>query len=158
TTYTELMDSPVTQLALIADALPNIADRQTRYRGTIGGAIAHADPTSDMAPLLLALDAIVVARSAQGRREIPITSFFEGPFQTALREDEILTAILLTGPKDDYGSAYRVIEQRASGYALVGVAAVLHWSGGVVDDVRVAITGVGDHPYRATAVEGALNG
>jgi carbon-monoxide dehydrogenase medium subunit len=158
TTYTELLDSPVAQLALVADALPNIADRQTRYRGTIGGAIAHADPTSDMAPLLLALDATIVARSTQGRREIPITSFFEGPFETALQDDEILTAILLPGPKGDYGSAYRVIEQRASGYALVGVAAVLRWTGGAIKDVRVAITGVGDHPYRATEVETALNG
>src|SRR5262249_34219410 len=136
----------------------NIADRQTRYRGTIGGAIAHADPTSDMAPLLLALNATVVARSTQGRHEIPITSFFEGPFQTALQDDEILTAILLPGPTSDYGSAYRVIEQRASGYALVGVAAVVHKSAAGIDDVRVAITGVGDHPYRATAVEEALNG
>jgi carbon-monoxide dehydrogenase medium subunit len=158
TTYADLLDSRVTQLALFADALPDIADRQTRYRGTIGGAIAHADPTSDMAPLLLALDAVVVARSTQGQREIPIGSFFVGAFETALRSDEILTEIKLPSPKGDYGSAYRVIEQRASGYALVGVAAVLRWTNGRVDDVRVAITGVGDHPYRATAVEAELNG
>jgi carbon-monoxide dehydrogenase medium subunit len=158
TTYADLLDSRVTQLALFADALPHIADRQTRYRGTIGGAIAHADPTSDMAPLLLALDAVVATRSSQGQREIPISAFFEGAFQTALRGDEILTEVRLPAPKGDYGSAYRVIEQRASGYALVGVAAVLRWNDGGIDDVRVAITGVGDHPYRAAAVEEALNG
>ena len=135
----------------------DIADRQTRYRGTIGGAIAHADPTSDMAPLLLALDASSsrVQRRVSGRSRSARS--FVGPFETALRGDEILTEIRLPAPKGDYGSAYRVIEQRASGYALVGVAAVLRSSGGI-DDVRVAITGVGDHPYRATAVEQALNG
>lgn len=158
TTYAELLDSGVTELALVGDALPNIADRQTRYRGTIGGAIAHADPTSDMPALLLALEALIVARSSSGERQIAIRDFFDGAFSTALRADEILTEIRLPAPSGEYGSAYRTLEQRASGYALVGVAAVLRKAGPTIDDVRVGITGVADHAYRATAVEQALNG
>jgi carbon-monoxide dehydrogenase medium subunit len=163
TTYTELLDSPVVELACMADALPTIADVQVRNRGTIGGSIAHADPASDLPAVLLALEATVVARSQKGDRSIPITSFFRGPFQTALADYEIITEIRLPAPSEGYGSAYVNIEQPASGYAIAGVAAVLGHSGGVmgstiIEDVRVGITGVADHAYRATAVENALRG
>ena len=163
-TYAQLLgDSRVTGLALMADALPRIGDVQVRNRGTIGGAIAHADPAADVPALLLALDAEVVARSSsRGERAIPITAFFEGAFTTALQPDELLTEIRLPAPSGSYGSAYRMLEQPASGFAIAGVAAVIGQTGSaedsVFDDVRVAVTGVGDMPYRATAVERALRG
>jgi carbon-monoxide dehydrogenase medium subunit len=165
TTYAQLLDEPkVMGLALMADALPRIADVQVRNRGTIGGAIAHADPAADIPAVLLALEAEVVARSAHhGERTIPIGEFFDGAFSTALAPDELLTEIRLPSPSGSYGSAYRMLEQPASGFAIAGVAAVVGRSGGgsgdaEVDDIRVAVTGVGDHPYRATAVENALRG
>ena len=163
TTYSELIDSPVTALACMADALPTIGDVQVRNRGTIGGAIAHADPASDLPAVLLALDAAVIARSKRGERTIPITSFIIGPFESALETDEIITEIRLMAPSDDYGSAYVSIEQQASGYAIAGVAAVLGHSGEVmgstlIEDIRVGVTGVGDRAYRASAVEAALRG
>jgi carbon-monoxide dehydrogenase medium subunit len=171
TTYAHLLDEPsVMALALMADALPRIADVQVRNRGTIGGAIAHADPAADMPAILLALDAEVVARSAQrGERLIPVSSFFEGAFSTALAPDELLTEIRIPSPSGSYGSAYRMLEQQASGFAIAGVAAVvgrtgarpgdgIDGSGRIVDDVRVAVTGVGDVPYRASAAEEALRG
>jgi aerobic carbon-monoxide dehydrogenase medium subunit len=165
TTYAQLLeDRSVMGLALMADALPRIADVQVRNRGTIGGAIAHADPAADIPAVLLALEAEVVARSAHhGERTIPIGEFFDGAFSTALAPDELLTEIRVPSPSGSYGSAYRMLEQPASGFAIAGVAAVVGRSGGgsgdaEVDDVRVAVTGVGDHPYRATAVENALRG
>jgi aerobic carbon-monoxide dehydrogenase medium subunit len=165
TTYAQLLDDQsVMGLALMADALPHIADVQVRNRGTIGGAIAHADPAADMPAVLLALDAEVVARSAhRGERTIPVGSFFEGAFSTALMPDELLIEIRVPAPSGAYGSAYRMLEQPASGVAIAGVAVVAgrtdSGSGdGSVDDVRVAVTGVGDKPYRATAVENALRG
>jgi carbon-monoxide dehydrogenase medium subunit len=165
TTYAQLLDDPkVMGLALMADALPRIADVQVRNRGTIGGAIAHADPAADIPAVLLALEAEVVVRSAHhGERTIPIGDFFDGAFSTALAPDELLTEIRIPAPSGSYGSAYRMLEQPASGFAIAGVAAVVGRSGGgsgdgEVDDVRVAVTGVGDHPYRATAVENALRG
>jgi carbon-monoxide dehydrogenase medium subunit len=158
TTYDEMMaDETLRLYGLLKDALPNIGDVQVRNRGTIGGSIAHADPASDMPAILLALDAEIVARSARGERSIPATSFFEGAFATALAPDELITEIRLPGGRDDAGSAYRAIEQPASGYSIAGVAAVI----GAHDGKRwqfcaVGITGVGEHPYRASGVEAAV--
>jgi carbon-monoxide dehydrogenase medium subunit len=166
TTYAQLLNEPpVIQLALMGDALPRIADLQVRNRGTIGGAIAHADPAADMPALLLALEAEVVARSKErGERVIPITEFFEGAFTTALQPDELLTEVRLPAPSGSYGSAYRMLAQPASGFAIAGVAVVVGRSGsgngaeGAIEDIRVAVTGVGDVPYRAGAVEDVLRG
>jgi carbon-monoxide dehydrogenase medium subunit len=159
TTYRELAESPARHYGLLRDALPGIGDTQVRNRGTVGGAIAHADPASDLPACLLALDAELVARSSRGERTIPIVGFFEGPFQTTLAADEILTEIRLPGPRDDAGSAYVSLQQAASGYAMVGVAAVVFvGSDRKIVGGNVAITGVGDHAYRAKAVEAALAG
>ena len=160
TTYDEMMrDSILQQYGLLRDALPNIGDVQVRNRGTIGGAIAHADPASDMPAILLALDAEVVARSSRGERVIPAIGFFQGAFTSALEPDELITEVRLPGGRDDVGSAYRAIEQPASGYSIAGVAAIV----GANDGARwnfcsVGITGVGEHPYRASAVEAAVRG
>ena len=159
TTYSELADSPARNYGLLRDALPSIGDVQVRNRGTVGGAIAHADPSSDLAACLLALDAEIVARSVKGERTIAVDGFFTGPFATALAPDELITEVRLPGPRDDAGSAYVCLEQPASGYAMVGVAAVVFvgaddWLTGAT----VALTGVGSHPYRALAVEAALAG
>ena len=164
TTYAQLLDEPLVKFLAMRDALPRIADVQVRNRGTIGGAIAHADPAADMPAILLALDAEVVARSAhRGERTIPIGHFFEGAFSTALAPDELLTEIRIPAPAGPHGSAYRMLEQPASGFAIAGVAAVIGQADGSsadapIDDVRVAVTGVGDHAYRATSVENALRG
>ena len=159
TTYDELLRDPNLTHGLLRDALPEIGDVQVRNRGTIGGAIAHADPASDMPALLLALDADVVARSTKGERTIPIGKFFNGPFATALAADEILVEIRFLAPREDYGSAYRSIEQPASGYSLAGAAIIVGRSAGgkgPFDDVRIALAGVADTPYRATAAEKAF--
>jgi carbon-monoxide dehydrogenase medium subunit len=159
TTYRELGDSSARHYGLLGDALPTIGDVQVRNRGTVGGAIAHADPASDLAACLLALDAEIVARSVKGERAIPVDGFFTGPFSTVLRSDELITEVRLPGPRDDAGSAYVCLEQPASGYAMVGVAVVVFVAGdGKVAGVNVALTGVGQHPYRARAVEAALAG
>jgi carbon-monoxide dehydrogenase medium subunit len=150
TTYAELLDSPLASIGVLADALPTIGDVQVRNLGTIGGAIAHADPASDLPACLLALEAEVVARSQAGERVIPIDEFLTGAFVTALRDDEIVTEVRIPALAEGAGSAYVSLEQKASGYAIVGVAAVV--SGG---QARVGITGVGDVAYRARAVEAA---
>ena len=158
TTYEELLsDDGLLQFGLLADAVPGIGDVQVRNRGTIGGAVAHADPASDLSAVLLALDAGIVIRSVRGERVMPITSLFDGPFATALAADELITEIRLGAPVDDAGSAYRSIDQPASGYAIAGAAVVI---GARVADrwtrCGVALTGVGDQPYRASAVEAAV--
>jgi carbon-monoxide dehydrogenase medium subunit len=159
TTYADMLASPAAGYGLLGDALPEIGDVQVRNRGTVGGAIAHADPASDLPACLLALDAELVIRSASGERTTPVNGFFEGAFATRLGPDEILTEIRLPAPRDDAGSAYVSLQQPASGYALVGVAAVVvsNGSGGIAQ-AMVALTGVGDVAYRAGAVEAALGG
>jgi carbon-monoxide dehydrogenase medium subunit len=160
TTYAELMETDARHYGLLRDAVPGIADVQTRNRGTVGGSIAHADPASDLPACLLALDAEVVARSAAGERTIPITQFFQDSFQTALAADEILTEVRLPGGRDDAGSAYAALEQPASGYAIVGVAAIVIRASteAPISACSIAITGVGPVAYRASAVEKALTG
>lgn len=157
TTYAEaLADPAVTAYALLADVLPTIGDVQVRNRGTIGGSLAHVDPASDIPACLLALDAQVVVRSVRGSRTLALDGFFTGSFATLLADDELLTEIRLPAASGNYGSAYRNIEQAASGYALAGAAAVVGRSGGgrgAFDRCYVGVTGVGDHPYRARAVE-----
>lgn len=159
TTYAELMESPARFYGLLADALPGIGDVQVRNRGTVGGSIAHADPASDLPACLIALDAELVLRSANGERVVNADGFCEGPFTTGLGQAELLTEIRLPGPRDDAGSAYCSLEQPASGYALVGVAAVvMAGSDGRITGAGIGVTGVSDHAYRATEVEAALVG
>lgn len=159
TTYREMLESEdVMRYGLLRDALPGIADVQVRNRGTIGGSLAHADPASDMPAVVLALDAEIAARSVRGRRVIRAVEFFEGPFQSALAPDELVTEVILPAGRDDAGSAYRSLEQPASGYSIVGVAAVVFGDAGRLTGASVAITGVSGVAYRATAVEQALAG
>ena len=93
-----------------------------------------------------------------GERVIPLDEFFEGPFQTRLESDEILVSLRRGPLPAGADGAYRKLEQPASGYSIVGVAAVVASAGGAISHARVALTGVGDHPYRAKAVEAALLG
>ena len=160
TTYAELQDSPATRYGLLADALPDIGDVQVRNRGTVGGSVAHCDPASDLPACLLALGAELVARSSRGERTIGVDGFFTGAFETTLEADELLTEIRLPASRDDAGSAFVSLSQPASGYSMVGVAVVVLRStaGGPIDGATVALTGVGEAPYRARAVESALAG
>jgi carbon-monoxide dehydrogenase medium subunit len=159
TTYSELMDSPASHYGLLRDALPTIGDVQVRNRGTVGGAVAHADPASDLPACLLALDAEIVLQSAGGTRTVKANGFFQGPFTTAMTHDELLTRVILPAPRDEAGSAYASLEQPASGYAMVGVAAVIVvGAGDVIEWAGIGVTGVSDHPYRATEAEAALVG
>jgi carbon-monoxide dehydrogenase medium subunit len=159
TTYRDLLDSPdVMRYGLMRDAIPGIADVQVRNRGTVGGAIAHADPASDLPAVLLALGADVALRSSSGERRVAMADFLVGAFESVARPDELLTEVILPAPRHDAGSAYRSLEQPASGYSLVGVAAIVFASGDVISGASVALTGVSDTAYRASAVEEALTG
>jgi aerobic carbon-monoxide dehydrogenase medium subunit len=159
-TYRDVLGSRLatTRAPLLALAIPDIGDVQVRNRGTLAGSIAHADPAADMPAVVQALEAQIVLRSRSGERVVPAVSFFEGPFATDLAEDELLTEIRIPAQPVGAGMAYRQLEQPASGYSIVGVAAVIASAGGSVTTARIAITGVGGVAYRAAAVEAALVG
>lgn len=142
---------------LLAETAAHIGDVQVRNRGTLGGSLAHADPASDYPAAILALDAEMVAMSERGERVIPARKFFTGLMATALRPNEILTEVRI--PKTTgAGTAYRKFHHPASGFAVVGVAAVVKLRGGNIASAAVGITGVGVNAYRAAGVEAALRG
>jgi carbon-monoxide dehydrogenase medium subunit len=156
TTYAEIIRD--TRLDWVREAVEQIGDLQVRNRGTVGGSVAHADPASDMPAIGLALDYSAVLRSSSGERVVPLEGFFEGPFQTAIQPDELLVSLRRGPLPEGAGGAYRKLPQPASGYAIVGVAAVVARSGGQISHARIGVTGVHEHAYRAEAVESALVG
>jgi len=136
--------------ALVASVAAGIGDPQVRHRGTIGGSVAHADPASDFATVLLTLDAELVARGPGGERTIAAADFFTGPFETALAAHELLTEIRV--PKVSNGT-YLKHTRRAQDWATVGVAAA-RVNGGV----HVGLASMATTPVRASGVESALAG
>jgi carbon-monoxide dehydrogenase medium subunit len=160
TTYADVLGSKLARgrCPLLPQSINDIGDVQVRNKGTLGGSLAHADPASDLPAVVLALDAQLVLRSSGGERVVPAAEFFHGAFVTELRPDELLVQIRIPALPAGAGTAYSHLMQRASGFSIVGVAAVVARSGGTVRHVRVGVTGVAEHPYRAGAVEAALMG
>ena len=136
---------------LLADVAAHIGDVQVRNKGTIGGSLAHADPAADYPAAILALDAEIDLAGPRGKRTVKAGAFFVDLLQTAIAPDEILVEIRV--PATAKTVAYVKTEQKASGFALAGVAAVIG-----ADGVRVGVTGIAAKAYRATAVEQALAG
>jgi len=140
---------------LVAEAAATIGDQQVRNRGTLGGSLAHADPSADMPAVMLALDADIQLRSQAGSRSVPASAFFQDLFTVDLRPDEILTGVRFAPAK---AAAYVKLYQKASHYAIVGVAAALSVNGGTIESARVGLTGATTYAARLTAVEQALAG
>ena len=146
TTYRDLLASDLLRdrFPIIGECTEHIGDLQVRNRGTIGGSLAHADPNSDMPAVMLVLDATFNLRSKRGRRAVAAREFFQGPFTTALAEDELLIDITLPAMPKGAGSAYVSVNQAASGYALAGAAAVIARTRKTVSHASVAFTGVAE--------------
>jgi len=138
---------------LLSQVAPQIGDVQVRNKGTIGGSLVHADPASDWPAAILALHADLTIAGTNGRRTVHATDFFVEMMQTAVKSNEILCEIRV--PTTAKSVAYVKSAQKASGFAIAGVAAV-------VDKARrtaaIGISGVAAKPYRAAAVERALGG
>ncbi len=143
----------------LAEAASRIGDVQVRNVGTIGGSLAHADPAADYPAAMLALEGQIVAESRRGRRTIPAVEFFTGIFTTALAPDEVLVEIRVPTTSGRTGQAYLKFPHPASGFAVVGVAAVItRDGGGQCTRARIGITGVGPAAYRPTPAEDQLTG
>lgn len=138
---------------LLSQVAAHIGDVQVRNRGTMGGSLVHADPAADWPAAILALDAELRIASPRGSRSVAAANFFEELLQTNVRPDELLVEVVV--PKTGSAVAYVKTEQKASGFALCGVAAVVDPK---ARTVAVGITGVAATPYRARAVEEALRG
>ncbi len=153
TTHREIEASPLLRekCPLLPEVAGHIGDVQVRNRGTIGGSLVHADPAADWPAPALALEAEMDIAGPKGKRTLPAAAFFVDMLQTALQPGEILTAIRVpTTPKS---VAYEKFAQKASGFAICGVAVVVE--GG---SARIGVTGVAGKAYRASAAESALRG
>ncbi|MDP9282028.1 MAG: xanthine dehydrogenase family protein subunit M [Chloroflexota bacterium] len=146
-------------LTALAEAAAAVGDLQVRSRGTIGGSLAHADPASDEPAPTLAFDATIRVIGPTGRRDIPAREFFKGPFETAVAPNEIVIEVRFAAPVGRSGSAYAKFAHPASGFAIVGVAAVVALKGdGTVERAAIGVTGAAPSAFRATAAERALAG
>jgi aerobic carbon-monoxide dehydrogenase medium subunit len=161
TTHREIEDSVELRrvMPIMAEAADLVADPPVRSRGTFGGSLAYADPGGDWPAVALALDGRVEATGPAGTRTIALDDFFVGELQTALQHDEILTRITIPIPPQPAGMAYLKLRHPSSGYALVGVAAVVELDRDrVCQSCRVAVTGVGPSAAIAEATCKALVG
>ncbi len=144
--------------AILAEAASLIADQQVRNRGTIGGSLAQADPAADYPTLITALDATITVVGSKGERQIAAKDFFKDLFTTALSKNEVITTIAIPSYGKGTGGAYLKMKHPASGYAVVGVAALVTVDKGKCTDVRLAIGGVTPNPVRVSEAEAALKG
>ena len=157
TRYSELLDVDAAHehAPALTAAVEQVGDRQVRNRGTIGGNLAHADPASDLPGAALASDATLVVHGPDGERTIPAEDFFFGMYATDVGPSEILTRVELPSATDAIGT-YAKKPSPSSGYAMVGVSALLTVDDGTVTSARVGANGVMDHGVRLDAVEEAL--
>jgi carbon-monoxide dehydrogenase medium subunit len=144
--------------AIVPEAAHWIADPLVRNQGTIGGSICHADPAGDWGSVMLALGADFVATSGAGTRVIHAADFFQGPFTTVLKPDEILTEIRIPIPSGQAGSAYNKLERKVGDFATVAVAVQVELNGGKVARAGIGLTSVGPANVKAAAAEKALVG
>ena len=141
---------------LIALAIPHIGHPAIRNRGTFGGSIAFADPAAELPACVLALGGEIDIAGPKGKRTVKADAFFKGLFETALRPQEMLTAVRVPAADKNTRVGFAELARRHGDYAIVGLAATARADGKRVADVRLAYFGVGNTPVRAKKAEAAL--
>jgi carbon-monoxide dehydrogenase medium subunit len=145
-------------LPLMVEAVHWIADPLVRNRGTVVGSVCHADPSGDWGSIMLALNAELVAQSKSGERVIPIEGFFQGPFTTTLRADEVATAIRIPLPAGPSGGSYHKLERKVGDFATVAVCVQVELDGRKVKRAGIGLTSVGATNLKAKQAEAGLAG
>jgi aerobic carbon-monoxide dehydrogenase medium subunit len=143
---------------LLADVVRHIAHYPIRNRGTFCGSLAHADPSSEWALVLTALDGEVLAKSARGERIIPARDFFKGIMTTALRDDELLVEARLPILAADTCCGFYEFSRRAGDFAMAAALAAYRVGNGEIIEPRIALGGVEVNPRRIAEAERALDG
>jgi carbon-monoxide dehydrogenase medium subunit len=141
---------------LMVEALGNVANPTVRNSGTVGGSLAHADPSAELPAVVRALQAQLVIQGPSGQRVVDADDFFDGPFTTVIEPDEILVAVRI--PRRWQGQAFLEFARTHGSFALVGVGTCLDLKDGVVESASIALSGVGPTPLRASSAEQALVG
>jgi aerobic carbon-monoxide dehydrogenase medium subunit len=143
---------------LLSKTVTEVADPQIRHRGTVGGALVHADPAGDVGAAALALDAeFVIAGPGGATRTVAAADFFVDLFETAVGEGELLTQVRI--PKHTgWGAHYEKFVRVKHQWSIVAVAATVRVEAGTIAEARIGLTNMGSTPLRATSVEQALVG
>ena len=154
------LDKRVTgRYASIAEGGALLGSVQVRNLATVGGNLCNAAPSADMAPPLIALDAVAVIAGPKGRRRVPLVEFFTGVRRTVLGADELLVELVVPDPGARSGGQYlRHTPRRELDIAVVGVASQLTLADGTCAKARIALAAVAPTPVRATTAEQALQG
>ena len=140
---------------VVADCAGEIGDPQVRNRGTVGGSLAHADPAADYPAVMLAIDAEVHLKGPNGWRSVKASDFFQDMFTVDMAEDEVIVSVQFDPIQ---AASYAKLKQRASHYAIVGVAAALGVENGLIQWARVGVTGATGYAVRLPEVEEQLTG
>jgi carbon-monoxide dehydrogenase medium subunit len=143
---------------LLAAALTHVGYEQTRNRGTLCGSLAHADPAAELPAVLLALDGSLKVGNSTRKREIAARDFFQSYLTTALANDEMVLEASVPEQPARSGSSFVEFARRFGDFAIVGVAVSLVFSNDEITDARIALTGVGDKPWRERGIEEILIG
>ena len=160
TTENELIWSKLLQdkCPLLVEGARLISDPQVRYKGTIGGDIAHGDPGNDHPALMLVLGASFVLKAATGERVVAADGFFTGSYATLLKPGEIMTEIRIPVPAPNTGYCYSKLKRKVGDFATAAAAVTLRMKGETVQEVAIALTNVGACVLRARAAEDSLRG
>ena len=160
TTHYEVMTSKLVRAhcGLLAEATSTVADPAVRHRGTFGGSLSHADPAGDLPTVARAFDATMVVAGPGGLRTVPAAEFFLDHMTTALEPGDVLVEVQLPKLGSGWGYRYEKFNRVAQSWAIVGVAALVRRSNGVIAEARIGLTNMGSTPMRATGTEDALAG
>ena len=160
THHREVLNNPLVQehCGILSFTAGLLGDPSVQHRGTIGGAIAHGDPSGDLPNVITTLEGELVIKGPDGERTIQASDFFQDYLMTDLDEQEVITEVRVPKLGPNTGWAYNKFSRRSQDWAIVGVAAVIERNNGSIDSARVGLTSMGSTPIRATAVEEALSG
>ena len=153
--YNELVQEHCGILGFTAGLL---GDPSVQHRGTIGGAMAHGDPSGDLPSVMCALEGEMVIKGPDSERTVKAADFFQDYLMTALGEQEVVTEVRVPKLGANTGWSYKKFSRRSQDWAMVGVAAVVEKSNGGIGSARIALTSMGSTPIRAAAVEQVLSG
>lgn len=160
TRHREVRNDPLVQehCGILGYTAGLLGDPSVQHRGTLGGTLAHGDPSGDMPSVICALEGEIVIRGPRGERTVPALDFFQDYLETVLELDEVVTEIRVPKLGSNTGWSYKKFARRSQDWAMVGVAAVVERENGRIGSARIGLTSMGSTPLRARSVEEALSG
>lgn len=151
-------DELVRAYPILARVVGSLADQQVRNRGTVGGNLCYSDPTSNLPPLMVVMEATMVVTGPSGERRVSAEDFFRGAYEVDLRRGEMLTSISLPAPEEGTGYGFAILRVNADGWGIVHASAAVTLENGIVAESRLALGCVAARPVRVEAMESALRG